>query len=93
MSSTFRRNDIPDPPADLPANVKDYLRKLVLAVRGFQEEAERAFQDAEPVARLQVLGTLPSRSQDGDEAEFAAGVAGVSAGKYVYRRGAWVYIG
>lgn len=93
MSSTFRRNDIPDPPSDLPPNVKDYLRKLVYSVRGFQEEAERAFQDAEPVARLQVLGTLPSRSSEGDEGEFAAGVAGVSAGKYVYRGGSWVFIG
>lgn len=93
MSSTFRRNDIPEPPADLPPSAREYLRKLVYAIRGFQEEAERAFQDAEPVARLQVLGTLPSRSQDGDEAEFAAGVAGASAGKYVYRSGSWVFIG
>lgn len=93
MASTFRKTNLPEPPVDVPPALRDYLRRLLYALGTLQDEVERSFQDAEPVARLQVLGSLPSRSQSGDEAEFAAGVAGVSAGKYVYRSGSWVFIG
>lgn len=92
MASTFKAVDIPDPPSD-PKQLPGYLRDLVAAVRSNLQEVHRALEDAEPIAKLEVLAVAPTRVQDGDEIEAAAGVVGVSAGKYVRRGGAWVFIG
>lgn len=94
MSSTFRQTHIPDPPSD-PKELARWARDLVQAVRRTQHEVERALNDAEPVARLQVLHAAPDRSQDGDEVE-ADGTnwnPGSGAGKYVMRSGSWVFVG
>lgn len=93
MSSLYNRSNYPEPPANLPPAVADYLRQLIGSLRNGEREIERAFNAPEPLARLDVLQALPDRYDEGDEGEFAAGVAGVSAGKYVYRGGVWVYVG
>ena len=98
MASTYQQYNFPDPPQHLPKDVRDYLQKLVGALRQSETQLKRALEDQEPVARLKVLGIAPERSENGDEVEVDATLGGASpfgsgAGKYVYRSGAWVFIG
>ena len=86
MASTYSPVNPPDDPKQLPA----FLRREFMNIK-------RALEDAEPTARLQVLGVVPERSTDGDEVEVnatigAASPFGSGAGKYVMRSGAWVFI-
>lgn len=87
MASTYSPGNPPDDPKQLAA----FLRRELWNIK-------RALEDAEPTARLQVLGVAPERSQDGDEVEVdatlgATAAFGSGAGKYVMRGGVWVFIG
>lgn len=98
MATTYQQGRFPDPPANLPREVRDYMNQLVAAMRRSENDLKRALEDAEPTARLQVLGVVPERSVDGDEVEVNATIGGASpfgsgAGKYVRRSGLWVFIG
>jgi hypothetical protein len=98
MATTYQQFQFPDPPQHLPKDVRDYLQKLVTALRDSELRLKRALDDQEPVASLKVLGIAPDRSQDGDEVEVdatlgATGDFGSGAGKYVRRSSAWVYLG
>lgn len=98
MGTTYQQARYPDPPANLPPAVRAYMSELINAMRRSENDLKRALEDAEPTARLQVLGVAPERSVDGDEVEVNATIGGASpfgsgAGKYVRRSGAWVFIG
>jgi hypothetical protein len=80
----FHELEVPNDPAQLPGFLRDLQRAMV-----------EAAQKAEPFAELQVLSEEPSRRRNGMEVE-ADGTnwdPGSGAGKYVYRSGAWVFIG
>lgn len=98
MASTYRQFNFPDPPQNLPKDVRDYLQKLVIALRDSETRLHRSLNEAEPYAKLKVLGVAPERSQDGDEVEVdatlgATSAFGSGAGKYVMRGSVWTFIG
>lgn len=98
MASPFVRIDLPEPPANLPREVRDYLKLLIDAHRKQQVETLKSMSAQETYASLKVLGVAPERYQNGDEFEVDATVGaaapfGSGAGKYVVRGGVMVFIG
>lgn len=81
---TYKPGQVPTSPADVPG----FLMREFAAI---QQAANRA----ESFLELQPLATEPARLREGMVAE-ADGVnwdPGSGAGLYVYRSGAWVFIG
>lgn len=97
MATTYQQYKFPEPPQHLPRDVREYLQQLANALRDSEGKLKRALEDQEPVASLKVLGVAPDRQQEGDEIEadatLGATLPGGLPGKYVYRSGAWVFIG
>lgn len=98
MGTFYNRKRYPEPPANLPREVAQYLRELHRALNDGELEIERSLNAQEERASLQVLYEEPKNPQDGDEVEVDATVGALSnfgsgAGKYVRRGGAWVYLG
>ncbi len=96
MASTYRQPTYPEPPRNLPPEVRAYLEQLVRVMGQSETALVRALEDQEPVASLKVLGEAPVRSKDGDEVEVDATLGAVApfgsgAGKYVRRLGLWVF--
>lgn len=87
MASTYAPGNPPDDPKQIPA----FLRRELLNIK-------RALEDAEPNAKLQIIGVAPERYADGDEFEVNATVGaaspfGAGAGRYIVRAGVPVFIG
>lgn len=86
MSHTYKAGTVPDDPKELTRFLREELSRL-----------EQALNEAQESTKWKVLHAAPKRYSEGVEVEADGtdwnpdGVSG--AGKYVYRSGAWVFIG
>ncbi|WP_136420393.1 hypothetical protein [Herbaspirillum sp. ST 5-3] len=80
----YEFGNVPNDPAQIPDFLRSELKKIQLAMNGRQERV-----------RFDVLHREPERPRDGDEAEADGSDwnPGSGAGRYVYRSGAWVFLG
>jgi hypothetical protein len=98
MAVNYKTARLPDPPENLPKDVRDYLRALLTALRDSETHLQRALNEAEPYAKLKVIGVAPDRLEDGVEYEVDATVGAASpfgsgAGRYIVRSGVPAFIG
>lgn len=78
-----------------PGDVPDDIKQLVPFLREELHRLRRALNEAQPYVEFKVLHEEPVRVREGMEVE-ADGTdwdPGSGAGRYVYRSGAWVFIG
>jgi len=76
-------------------NPPDDLKQLVQFLRSELIKLEESLNDQQDFIEFRVLNTAPTKLREGMEVE-ADGTnwdPGSGAGKYVYRSGAWVFIG
>lgn len=75
----YRPGPVPENPADIPA----YLRRELAYIANQMNGGENA------TINLSVSNVLPDKPREGDVKNFAATIAGASAGLYEYVGGSW----